>query len=227
VSGKGNSFGLIVEGFFRRNGGWTRIKGELSVYYWPRIAGSELANKVEAVQFREGYLYLQTENPALAHQISLMNYDIIKKYQKVLGPGIIKGIKIRIRATSGRLNSLREEKKEILLNSEEETLINSCCQKINDPELADKFNHFMKISYLSRKEKQETGGHSCPSCGTVISLEFRFCPCCERRVKEEMKDYMNYLKKNVDGKTNDVVKEDLENTNLFLIDQVLKSNKRG
>ena len=188
------SFKNVMEKFFQRNGGWTRIKGELAVYYWPKVAGPEIASKVEAIRFREGYIYLQTENAALAHQISLFNFDIIKKYRKMLGPNIIKGIKIKI----GNTNIVVKKKPtndSIKLDSDEVRMVQECVQTISEPDLAIKFKDLMEKHYLHKREIESYGGAKCRACEIAIDENYEYCPCCERQISEENNAYQQFIKK--------------------------------
>jgi hypothetical protein len=91
-----NSCSVIIEKVLRQTGSLQRIKAELSVYYWPRVAGMEIAKKVVAICYCGGYLYLKTESPTLAHQVMMLNRDIMKRYHHLIGSNVIKGIKIKI-----------------------------------------------------------------------------------------------------------------------------------
>jgi hypothetical protein len=190
-----NSFASIIEKHFRNNGGWLRLRGEMAVYYWPRVAGDDIAGKVEAIRYRDGYLYLQTDNPALAHQLSFLSLDIIKKYRKMFGDGIVKGIKIKIGALN-EISKIRQSAPDVILQNEEKAEISACAQTIADPLLADTFGHFMEIMYLIRKRREISGGKGCRSCGIIIEPEFEYCPCCERQVREEIDAYLKYIEKN-------------------------------
>lgn len=190
-----NSFKAIIEGYFQRNGGWLRLKGELAVYYWPRIAGSEIASKVTAVRFSDGFIYLRTDNSALAHQISLLNLDIIKKYQRLLGAKLIKGVKIKIGPIDLNLTKKEKNNLEITLNREEEQLVERCGQIITEPDLAAKFTMLMKKHYFLKRKMEADGGQRCRICNIVVEPDLEYCPCCERQLKEENEAYLKFMKK--------------------------------
>ncbi|MGE5605607.1 MAG: DciA family protein [Bacteroidota bacterium] len=174
-----SSFNNIIERIFRQNGGWFRLKGELSVYYWPRVAGPEIAGKVKAIRYYNGFLYLQTENPALAHQVSLFSLEIVKRFQKVLGKGVIKGIKIKIGPVALEQREHALPKKDYPLTEREEKLIHDCADKLEDPDLAEHFSKLIQAFYQNQKQVLAEGGHRCSSCQTVISGEYLYCPSCQ------------------------------------------------
>lgn len=177
-----DSFTHIIEKLFRKNGGWSRLKGELSVYYWPRVAGSEIAGKVEAIRYRNGFLYLQTENPALAHQVSLFSTDIIKRFQKLLGKNVIKGIKIKIGSVSLQKKQKIARKTDYPLTEAEKGIIKDCSSTLDDPNLAENFSKLIQAFYQNQKQILAEGGHRCPNCQTVISEEYLYCPCCQIKI---------------------------------------------
>ena len=190
-----NSCYTIIESFFRRNGSLKRLRAELSVYYWPRVAGVEIARNVTAVRYFNGYLYLKTENPTLAHQLTMMNPDIIKRYRQLLGPDVIKGIKIKIGSIAPGQTEIKTEKA-IQLEKEEEQFIAENCQQIKDPEAAECLRRMMQKSFEARHRIKEAGGGCCLSCNVTIEPNQSYCPVCESKLKDEMLSYVNYLKKN-------------------------------
>lgn len=185
----------IIENVFRRNGSLKRLRAELSVYYWPRVAGVEIAKNVAAVRYFNGYLYLKTENPTLAHQLTMMNPDIIKRYRMLLGSDIIKGIKIKIGSIIPE-QAVAKAAKITQLAKEEQQFIVENCQTIKDQEVAECFKRLMEKSFEVKHRMKDKGGGSCLSCNVLIEPNQSYCPVCEIKLKEEMSSYINYLKKN-------------------------------
>jgi hypothetical protein len=172
----------IIEKIFRQNGSWSRLKGELSVYYWPRVAGNEIASKVEAVRYRNGFLYLQTENPVLAHQVSLLSVEIVKRFQKILGKNIIKGIKVKIGTVSLSKTRIIPRKVNYSLTEAEKGMIENCSTPLQDPGLAGTFSKLIYSFYINQKKVLDEGGHRCQNCQTVITGDYRYCPCCQMKL---------------------------------------------
>jgi hypothetical protein len=190
-----NSCSVIIENALRRIGSLQRIKAELSVYYWPRVAGVEIAKKVTALRYCAGYLYLKTESPTLAHQVTMLNWDIVKRYQHLLGSGVIKGIKIKI----GSVDLPKEKIGDNAisgLDQKEQEFVASNCRKIADPEVAEGFQRMMKQALLANHKKQAEGFKPCLSCDVLIDRGNDYCPVCETKLQNELQCYINYLQRN-------------------------------
>jgi hypothetical protein len=185
----------IIENTLRRSGNWKRLRSELSVYYWPRIAGPEIAKNVEATRYFNGYLYLKTESATLAHQLTMMNCDIMKRYQKVLGFDALKGVKIKVGSINIKKERIRSDNTPNLDESEIQ-FIASNYQQIVDPELAVRFKAIMEKAFLDKHRKKIEGNKTCLSCNVLIDPNYDYCPVCELKLKDEMSCYINYLKKN-------------------------------
>ena len=216
----------IIEQFFRKNGGWKRLQGELSIYYWPRIVGSEIAAKTEALFFRNGYLYVQTDNPSLAHQLALLSTDILKKYHAVLGRDVLKGIKVKIGAVGCTLASPDNHDDDITLDDHEQQKIKQCMENIEDPELAQVFGQTMQHVLAYQRRMLKEGGHRCPSCQAVIEVSFVYCPICERKLNEETQALLGYMKKNQKTLTLEEIQM-FDEANHPFIAEVVKNDKTG
>jgi hypothetical protein len=211
----------IIENAFRRSGSLKRIKAELSVYYWPRVAGPEIAKKVTAVRYFNGYLYLKTESATLAHQLTMMNCDIIKRYQSILGSDILRGVKVAV----GSIAPVSETSKSVVifkLNEKEQQFIDDNCRQIEDPEMAIRFKAIMEKAILEKHRKQSCVNKVCLSCNVLIDSEYDYCPVCELKLKEELLCYFNYFKKNHQKIDFNQLPIELNAANMHLIRTMLK-----
>jgi hypothetical protein len=195
-----STFDSIIKKYFYKNGGLSRLKGELSVYYWPKVAGNEIAKKVEAIRYRDGFLYLQTDVPALAQQILFMVPSFLDKYQKYIGKGVLKGIKVKVGTIKTSLSKPILSVNDFSLEQSELLTIETCKSTIEDTDLAVRFEKLMEKSYLVQKKQKADGGKTCLSCGVIIDSQFDYCPCCELKVKEEVQAYLSYQKIHNPGK---------------------------
>lgn len=216
-------FETIIQNYFCRNGGWPRLKGELSVYYWSRVAGTKLAEKVKAEKFRAGCLYLITDNPSMAHQLSMFNLEILKRYQKLLGKNVVKTIKVKIGSQKDK-NESKKVVKKYKLSDTDRSYIAECCSSINDSDLAKSLAKLMESSILKQKNELEYSANQCQSCQVPVPLGFAYCPCCERQIISEVDDYLHYLRKKNQSLDLASVEENLGALNQKLIKEVLKIN---
>jgi hypothetical protein len=191
-----SSFTTIVENVFRRTGSWKRIKAELSVYYWPRIVGGEIAKNVIAERYFNGYLCVKTESSTLAHQLTMMTPDILKRYQTLLGANILKGVRIKVGSVPHSVNRVPKKDCGPVLRDDEVKLIRESCQPLADPELSQRFQKLMERSFKNRRRRESQGGGKCLSCNVPIDLPYSYCPVCEVKLKDEILSYIGYLKKN-------------------------------
>jgi hypothetical protein len=155
-------FTAIMERYFKRNGGWTRLQGELA-----------------AVRYQDGSLFLRTENPALAHQVSLMSLEIIKRFQRLLGKRVITSIKIRIAPLSNPAKPAPPPKAAQSLSADEEKFIQECGQEIADPELEARFALVMRKHLTNVKQKQAELPGKCKRCGVPVEADYDLCSCCQ------------------------------------------------
>jgi hypothetical protein len=211
----------IIENAFRRSGNLKRLKAELSVYYWPRVAGAEIAKNVVAERYFNGYLYLKTESATLAHQLTMMNCDIIKRYHAILGPEAIKGVKIKVGSVASVLKTVAPENIPEL-DEEEQRFIAANCAPIDDPELSGRFKAIMEKAFRQKHRTQAAGSKICLSCNVVIDLEYDYCPVCEIKLKEEILCYINYLKKNRQQIDLSKLPVKINEANIHWIQQILK-----
>jgi len=85
--------------------GYGRLKEGLALYYWPRVAGKDLQGKTEAYRVKGGILWIKCKDPSLSYNLNFFKRQILKKYSKILGAGIIRSVRI----VTGEI---REETKE-------------------------------------------------------------------------------------------------------------------
>ncbi|TCL76336.1 uncharacterized protein DUF721 [Hydrogenispora ethanolica] len=172
-------FTAIMERYFKRTGGLVRLKGELAVYYWPKVAGRELAAKIEAVRYQDGNLWLRTENPALAHQVTLMSLEILKRFQKLLGRNIIKNIKVRIAPLCEPPRPPAPQPCPVELSPDDEKFIAECGQEIPDPEIEARFAAVMRKHLKNTKQQELLYRSRCKCCGVPVPKSDDLCACCQ------------------------------------------------
>ncbi len=88
--------GPLLDKVTKKLGLAPRLRRELAVYLWPRVVGPEVAAQTRAGPVRDRILLVRTANPALAHQLALMEREILHRYRKLLGGQCLRGIHLQI-----------------------------------------------------------------------------------------------------------------------------------
>lgn len=73
-----------------------RLRQGLAVEIWPRVVGPEIARQTAAGPVKDRVMIVRTANPVLAHQLNLMQQEIMHRYQKTLGKGCLRSIHIHV-----------------------------------------------------------------------------------------------------------------------------------
>ncbi|NLC52994.1 MAG: DUF721 domain-containing protein [Firmicutes bacterium] len=99
-----------MQGFLK---GWSQkahVQKGLAYYYWPRVIGDSLKDKIEVSHVRNGILWVKTPDPALAHNLTFFKNEIIAKYRRFLGGNYIRGVRITVGALTPDYNQRKTEK---------------------------------------------------------------------------------------------------------------------
>lgn len=169
--------------------GYSRLMEGLAVYYWPRVIGSSFATKTLAEKMMGGTLWVRTEEPTIAHQLSFLIPRILKSYRELMGNGVVKGI----RFTVGHIHiqpeedSINESSKDIKVPLE----VYNAAGCIEDDELKDSF---LRLAYgvYKRRNRLEEKGWSCCVCG-MMKEGSDLCPDCRRKEDEERINELMFL----------------------------------
>src|SRR5690606_2384083 len=71
-----------------------RLKEGLALYFWPRVAGKELETKAKAERVKNGILWVKCPDQAFSYNLSFFKKEIMRKYRRLLGPGVIRSVRI-------------------------------------------------------------------------------------------------------------------------------------
>lgn len=71
-----------------------RVKEGLALYFWPRVAGKELAAKAKAERVKSGILWVKCPDPAFSYNLHFFKKEILQKYRRFLGEGVIRSVRI-------------------------------------------------------------------------------------------------------------------------------------
>jgi hypothetical protein len=138
------SISEVVQGFVKSWSRSNRIKTGLALYYWPKVIGDDLKTKTEAVMMKNGTLWVKTPDPTLAYNLTFFKKEIIKKYNKYLGPGIIRTVRVMIGDITQDYDFAKKEEIKTANNIQIPPKISEKMEEIRDPELKQVFMNFYK-----------------------------------------------------------------------------------
>lgn len=156
-----------------------RLREGLALYYWPRIIGDKLANKIVAERVSKGILWLKTSDPSLTQNLTFFKKQIIYKYNRMLGSGVIRSVRI----VTGEVNIRRKNEdplKKVETKVDNEVKIPQSINEIKDEELRDAFSNFFKYHSSLRKKRLLNGYKECTFCGGLYR-EDSICFCQKKK----------------------------------------------
>lgn len=156
-----------------------RLREGLALYYWPRIIGDKLANKIVAERVSKGILWLKTSDPSLTQNLTFFKKQIIYKYNRMLGSGVIRSVRI----VTGEVNIRRKNEdplKKVETKVDNEVKIPQSINEIKDEELRDAFSNFFKYHSSLRKKRLLNGYKECTFCRGLYR-EDSICFCQKKK----------------------------------------------
>ncbi len=134
--------------------GWERnIREQEILSRWDEAVGPQIARRTRPVAVRNRRLTVAVDNPAWAQQLSFLKKDLLRRFETLLGAGVIEDIFL----TSGPVE--REPKEEPPTEAEEvplspETLraIDDEASRISDIDLREAFRNTLLAASRRRKD---------------------------------------------------------------------------
>lgn len=184
------SVGKAVEKALKDLGLYKSYKRQRALILWEKVCGKQAAQVSRAEKLLGDKLFIAVKDHIWASEMTHFAYTYLKRYSKLMGPGVIN--RIYFRAKPGELDpEYNEEDKEefnpesVVLDNEEKKKIQSAVSGIDDETtrgLAEKiFSRAMKFE----KWMLMHGGKKCFHCGVVIEKNMTFCPICVRELEKE------------------------------------------
>jgi len=141
----------LLERVTKEMGLASRLRQSLAIEIWPRVVGPEIARQTMAGPVRDRVIFVRTANPVLAHQLTLMQREILDRYRKLLKGQYLRGVHPQIGETPAVMASapaVLDKRTELSPSAEEE--LRRLAEAIPDPELADAFFRAARASALTR-----------------------------------------------------------------------------
>ncbi|HAZ21907.1 MAG TPA: hypothetical protein DCY84_06045 [Firmicutes bacterium] len=187
--------GSIIDGFLSGAGTRNKIKSYLILDIWPQVIGSALEGKTEAQAVKNGVLYVTCVSPPLAHQLSFMKRELLKKIAVQVGAGVIRDIRfqageIDLSRAGGKIHpgaKDRAPQKLEELNAEETAHLDLLRQELieaeTDPALESAFLKAVTAAKRVRKTRMKEGCQPCQRCGALLEQDSggtSLCSVCEQ-----------------------------------------------
>lgn len=155
---KPSKIGPLLTSELRRLGLSTRLRSGMAPGLWPRVVGPEIAAQTEAGQVRDRLLMIKTPNPVLAHQIGLMQHEIMRRYRKILGGPVLRGIRVQIGQIASADRPVEPSRsRPAALSAEQEEKLAILARNIPDPALSAVF---LRVARKGMLQKNAGAGDS-------------------------------------------------------------------
>lgn len=170
-----------IRAFFERLGLRREFHEQEPLLLWPEVAGPQMSRLTEALRVRQGILYVETSNPVVAQQLSLMKDAYLRKLNDLLGEERIVDLRFRVgrplRSAPHSGESPGGGPGEQLSLLEREKLM-KLLDEVNDPKLRAAFERLMLASAKLNRARQAQGGRRCEICGVYHDGEGDICYYC-------------------------------------------------
>lgn len=176
------------------------FSNQMVLFYWPQIAGKDIANHVFPVKLEFRCLYLRASHPAWAEQIKFMEKDIVTKINNYMGEYLVSKISFTNmkKAVTGNVNlddernfskplDMKKELGKIDLSSQEDERVVASCSVIKDEALREQFISLGRHVSKYNKYKKKAGWQKCctDGCSTMCEPGEKYCGSCQRKNKQE------------------------------------------
>lgn len=185
--------------------GYSRIIEGLALYFWPKVIGETFDAHTNPQRVSGGTLWVRTEDASIAHQLTFLVPQIIKKYEQLIGKGIVNKVRFEI----GQLEQENKEPsaEEVFPDHPIDAGVLEAAACINDDELRAKF---LKVAQKATNKKVfylKKGWRTC-ACGSLTWTE-GLCFECRRKEEEEKFLLVNYILANRPGMQYEEIKQQI------------------
>lgn len=164
-----------------------------AVVIWENVVGKEMGAFSMATNLRGNILYVLVKDHIWANEMSMLELEYLEKYEKLLGPGIVKKIFFQAKPHAfGKKNKKTDEDVPEEFDLEGIELDNEETEKIENvlKDIADEETEALARRILTHAAKLERwlinhGGHKCHGCGVVIEPDISYCPVCLRELERK------------------------------------------
>ena len=162
-----------------------------AVVIWENVCGKEMGAFSMATNLRGNILYVLVKDHIWANEMSMLELEYLEKYEKLLGPGVVKKIFFQAKphAFDKKDKKTNGEVPEefnldgIELDREENEKIENVLKEITDEETEALARRILTHAAKLERWLVNHGGHKCHGCGVVIEPDITYCPICLRELE--------------------------------------------
>ncbi|MCL6450682.1 MAG: DciA family protein [Acetobacteraceae bacterium] len=179
----------VLEGVVGRLGLRSRLREELALEEWPRVAGPELCRHAWPVRISQGVLHVQTSSPAWAREASFLKPELRSRLNQRLGQEVVKDIRFSAAAgcrhrpgTGGPVGpSAALAAPPLPAPCGRSSAAQTGAQEVADAEvLAHRWERFLAAWKRAREGRLGRGYRRCRGCGAPHEPGLELCPACAR-----------------------------------------------
>lgn len=174
-----------LEHLFERHGLLNAYKEQKPVFVWRQIVGPVIERLTCPLWVMNGVLHVEVATHVVAHELSLMKTDFIRRMNEVLGEACISDIKFKVRDQAHTAkNDFQIDLSEAPLLDEEREEITKLAATIEDKKLRETFERFLSTLKRAEKARQRLGWKRCSRCGIFHDGEGELCFNCAHEAQQ-------------------------------------------
>ena len=170
-----------IQEIFERLGLQREFHEQEPLLLWSEVAGPQMSKLTDPLRVRQGVLYVETANPVVAQQLSLLKDAYLRKLNRLLGEERILDLRFRVggsmRPAQRGGGSSGDASAEQLSLLDRERLV-QLLDEVHDPELRASFERLILASAKLNRARQAQGGRRCAICGVYHDEGGDVCYYC-------------------------------------------------
>lgn len=183
--------GSFLNNTIKKIGLSKKIKEEMALYQWEKVAGPQILQHTRAERINGGILFVHVENSHWAQHLSFYKHSLINKVNHKLAGTVVKDIHFKVGPVASRESPEEEQQnqefqeiKQIILKKEETKKIEETVNDLPEDFFREKLKNIMTQEARRSYLRKEQGWLDCNVCGAQFlpqQQEFK-CPIC--RIKK-------------------------------------------
>ncbi len=172
--------GRVLEGVMGNLDLGAKLKEQLALGAWARVAGRVVGAHTRAEAVRDGILIVATDTPAWAQELHMRRGELLVKLEAAVGQGVIAEIHFRSGFRSKKVESREDETRpaDLTLSEKQTREIARASARIQDPQLRAKAERAFSSLTRIAEWRKGSGWRRCGRCGQWQRTGKRWCASC-------------------------------------------------